>query len=427
MKEYNGRLVKHIQRCCLGETPNDNRFCYVNEVPVYVLYQSEDGKDVIVTDFSEIDNSVLDGNSIKANSLPRNFDLKGAKQLTKSKLFYVVLNKCQGRLSRRNCSPGAKTSMNPALNGTPNHLSDIPDIQLSHQGILIMAKLYINIALDGVYGELISWKPLTLTHLQSKQSTDFIERYYNHADSQIFTLSKSYHGIEEPNTSSREDPITPRIKQEPALVGAQLLFQKVDEEDSQAPLFPPTQASDEELPTQHHRDLCDIREEPADNDGTITSNHTPPQSPGHLQLIETITIQRLLQLSIPHELEKGQIYQISAKIKGYVPYHPFIIKPYKRTVKLANFKIVIQQDNHHETQHHMFIEFHLESQICHFLNLHEPEEVFDNFDTINTKINQLLDNDNVVDIKVKLHSKHINKRVYPYWGCISTIDELINQ
>jgi hypothetical protein len=438
MKEYNGRLVKHIQGCCLGDTPNDNRFCYVNELPVYVLYQSDDGKDVIVTDFSEICNSVLDGNSIKANSLPRNFDLRGTKQVGKSKLFYVVLNNRQDKLSIRPSSTAGKTLTNPSR----NHLDDASDLQqlLCHQGILIMAKLYINIALDGVYGELISWKPLNWSHLQSKQSTEFIERYYHHADKHIFKLSKSHYAIEEP-ASCRDHSVTPKIKQESPLVGAQLLFHNVDEEDSQAPLFPPTQASDEEFPTQHHqRNLSDIGEEQAENDigqkppenegafaPTSTSNHTPPQLPGHLQLIETITIQRLLQLSIPRELEKGQIYLISGKIKGYIPYHPFIIKPYKRTVKLANFKLVLQQHNHQETNHQMFLEFHQESQICQFLNLHEPEEVVENFDKINTKFNRLLHNDNMVDIKVKLYSKHSNKRVYPYWGCISTIDELIDQ
>ncbi|KAK6460802.1 hypothetical protein DFJ63DRAFT_241973 [Scheffersomyces coipomensis] len=125
---------------------------------------------------------------------------------------------------------------------------------------------------------------------------------------------------------------------------------------------------------------------------------------------------------------KEKYYEVDVFIKGMMPIQPFIIKPYQRTVKLAPFKLVLEDVRSDRT---MFVEFNQQSDILRFLNLNETEEIFHKMDEINKHICRILHKyddgkGEVRSIKLikAMHKFNNNGFIYPYWTSATTIDDL---
>lgn len=419
MKEYNGRAVQEVDLQCLRELPRDDRYSYVTTLPVYVLECL--GNDMVVTDFTRISNSVLAGNSIKANSLPRRYQLHN-KPLELDYLFYIVL---------KSLSRDQLVGLRPQENFT----------RLHELGIVLMVEIQVNIALDGVYAELISWKKSG-----GDKFKDFMSIFKSNVNSQIYALNNKYDKTIEIKT---EMDIKPQI------VGSQLLFRHVAE-DSQASLFPETQIEEqpslgfesqvdsiqvisdgEDINAKSSSNDEDLNERSDSSNGGSELNQPSPHLLLHQasvevndsqgfqddEIIKKVSVQDLLKLNITEEvLHKNQIYQISGQLKGYIPNKPFIIKPFNRTVKFANFKLIFQS-----LPNQIELQFNLELEICKFLKLHEVEEIFNDFGDVESKFASLFSGKKTIDIEVKLSTMKLNNRIYTYWTCLNDLDDLVER
>lgn len=413
------KRLKEVDLQCLREIPLDDRHCYLVELPLYVLHCYK--TDMIVSDFSSISNSILAGNSIKASGLPRRYQLKN-RVLELDYLFYVVVDSClrDQLLSMRSSDQTG---------------------QFYQLGICIVGEIQVSIALDGVYGKLLQWRPFDSEIFKYK---NFIQRFKLNVDDKIYDMANKYYKFD-----------NHEIKRE--FTGSQLLFRNV-QEDSQASLFPATQFEDSlkfgpdresdkesaaevgENKLSSNQNLLEFHQEPAlENclvkDKSITqesqlkllpqTNSSNPQGnlPPIDELIKQSTIESLLKMDITEQtLNINQIYQISGCLIGFIPNKPFIIKPFNRTVKFGKFKLIFLSQSYQ-----IPLEFNLENEICKFLKLNEVEEIFNHFDSIDSKFNSLFVKHKIISIQTKLSKIKLNNRIYLYWTCLNDIDELLHE
>ncbi|KAG2731359.1 hypothetical protein G9P44_005775 [Scheffersomyces stipitis] len=140
---------------------------------------------------------------------------------------------------------------------------------------------------------------------------------------------------------------------------------------------------------------------------------------------KTMSIAQLLKVPLTvEEISKKQIYEVrGAFIKGLQPFRPFIVKPFKRTIKVANFNIVLT-----DRSRDLVVEFHNEIEICHFLGVDEVEEVYNHLSTIEDDIIKLAKLEHPTTNNIRLVRKTKTARdnmLYPYWACLSTLEDLI--
>ncbi|KAK6458204.1 uncharacterized protein RJT20DRAFT_29678 [Scheffersomyces xylosifermentans] len=142
-------------------------------------------------------------------------------------------------------------------------------------------------------------------------------------------------------------------------------------------------------------------------------------------LVKKIQVESLVKTKLTRdELDKNQIYEISGFIDGVMPHKPFIVQPFLKAIKVASFKLVVSKRGFNTP---LFVEFNKESEICNFLMVREVEEVRGRLKEIQLKLQDLFSHrDKSRKLRIIARSRIMfNGMVYPYWSCLSTLDELL--
>lgn len=382
---------------------------HIVELPVYLV--AYEGKDMVVTDFSPIHNSMLAGNSIKADSLRTDYRVNHLNTLPENKLLYIRLN-----CTKENLLP---------LRG---------NVQYTHfyeLAMLIIVKIRVCRGLDGIYAELIQWKKL------SSHCKDFIIKFKENVSPSIYKIAMKY---------EESFPET-----QPS--GSLLPFKPIYE-DSQAPLFSDSdEIEDEEAfndPIPGDPVMNDSTGDETTNTVSVKNESSEARPPSPLinltnelneqttivnlptdyqdlndpsRIIKSTSLEKLLNIDVTEAfLNRNLTIEVTGSIIGVIPYGQFIIKPYNRTVKIARFSLILK----HKTNQ-INLEFLTDDEMCHFFGLIENEDCLDRIKELYERFGSLINHSppKVLKVKVKFSSKLVNDSIYTYWACASTLNELL--
>lgn len=124
---------------------------------------------------------------------------------------------------------------------------------------------------------------------------------------------------------------------------------------------------------------------------------------------------------IPYSQKSNKIHEIEAQCQ-FVPDINMIVKPYKRTIKVSNFKLLLTASNEQ-----LMLEFNEEKDFCRFFRVEEIEEIHDKIPEITAALKQLQDSVDGVTLQVQRRVVRFNKFIRPYWTCMTDIYQLIAQ
>lgn len=137
-------------------------------------------------------------------------------------------------------------------------------------------------------------------------------------------------------------------------------------------------------------------------------------------VVNVITLQKLLK--VPDTLEiinKRHIFQVKGKLRMTEPWDNFMIKPFKRTFKLSNFKLFLIDNDKY-----LQIEFS-DAELCKFFKITEFEEFLVNYQPIIENLQLLLKHR--FTVKVSKRVREFNGFKNSYWTCTNNIFELTSQ
>lgn len=148
-------------------------------------------------------------------------------------------------------------------------------------------------------------------------------------------------------------------------------------------------------------------------------------------LVNRVTVDQVLKLPMtPEEIKKGTVFEVDAYMKGMIPYDTFIVKPFRRTLKVTPFKLVLSDNLPNSALsavNSLVLEFNTEQEICNFLLVGEIEEVYDRIVHIETMVQKLISSTSIVkNLKIKRTVTLVDKFLRPYWTCSNTLNDLIN-
>ncbi|RLV96573.1 hypothetical protein JA1_000099 [Spathaspora sp. JA1] len=217
--------------------------------------------------------------------------------------------------------------------------------------------------------------------------------------------------------------------------GANLLYKSTGE-DSQDELFPDTQIKDELFPdTQINKDTeMSMIEEDEDEDeesifqtpnAKVRTSPTPTNSIAHTNQHFNITTLKdiIAEEGLDAETHLGKLYQVEAEFVGMIPFKPFIIKPYLRTMKITPFKLVVRSG-----KTTMFVDLRQEEDLCRFFGIREVEEIYPNMEKAQSDVLKLLRDNRTKKIVLQRIVKQIevdNSMTLAYWTFNSTLESLL--
>lgn len=115
------------------------------------------------------------------------------------------------------------------------------------------------------------------------------------------------------------------------------------------------------------------------------------------------------------------VFVVRAKIVGFIPDIPCVVKPYGRTVKLAPFKLVVQEVGGSALA---MVELRNSEEVQRFLGLAEPEDCLRDLNLINERMRQTVAG--VRDIAVQ-PVRVGNKYSRMYWRSMSVLQDLAKE
>lgn len=143
-------------------------------------------------------------------------------------------------------------------------------------------------------------------------------------------------------------------------------------------------------------------------------------------LVNKIDISQLISMAPKWEdLKKARVFEVDLYVKGVLPMHPFIVKPFKRTLKVAPFKLVVNDDT---CGSEIFLEFQTTQEICDFLGVAEEEQILQEYDYISAMFEKIIQNPLKLFTGVKIQSSFDTIRpnlVRPYWTCTTSMQEML--
>lgn len=224
--------------------------------------------------------------------------------------------------------------------------------------------------------------------------------------------------------------------------GADLLFRQQDFWDSQAPLLTqdPRLAQDQLL--------AQGTQEPAQASVSSTQDSQPSQDhsrqtvilsledpPSYLTPIETpiewevprvppgsrqTTVAKLSRMQ--YTGKATIVHEVTARCR-FVPDINIIVKPYKRTLKVSRFKLVLSSS----TGDRLVAEFHDLRDVCRFFAVEEIEEIHDQMAQLTTALRQVQGSVGGVTVQVQRRVMRFGCFVRPYWTCVNDVYDLAHQ
>jgi len=150
-------------------------------------------------------------------------------------------------------------------------------------------------------------------------------------------------------------------------------------------------------------------------------------------LVNKVTVDQLLKVPLNlADIRRGTTFEVDAYIKGILPFDRFAIKPFKRTLKVAPFKLILSDNLPNSAlsaNNTLILEFNTEEEICHFLLINEVEEMYDNIKKIELSMDKLLSVTSTIrGLRIKRSLIAVDKGfLRPYWTCSNNLNDFIYQ
>lgn len=454
----------------------------VVDLPVYILGvhkshkwdQTKSGV-LVFTDFTDIKNTVIDDPAYPLSTIPKDYFEDSEHPLSRTKLYSISVKANDFDKLVTRIKPYIPSNINFDVGYKENSKIDM-------LGVFCRLKFKVS-TMDGRIGGFFNH--ITLMNNENKQlifedkfplfvnlvkrimdqcSKTFYAQLKNKWDLDLLVKTSVKRVIANENEVMSQNMEPPTKKH---LGGTNLLFQQYDPLESQRPASQqvasqyPTHSTNisqfpsqypSQYPAQQHRNIPPIKQKPSlqrpatqqratqltqnptterplTNSTQITSSYSS-EEPSQLKilasfdecLINKVSIEELLELPMDESIiKKNKLFEIEGFVKGLIPYKPFIIKPFGRTLKVVQFKLIL-----HNKQN-LVLEFQNEQEICEFLGISEVEEIINNLSTIEDKFYRLIHNPNqcLRGIKVKCKVRQLGNFKIAYWTCSSTLDDMI--
>lgn len=197
--------------------------------------------------------------------------------------------------------------------------------------------------------------------------------------------------------------------------GAELAFHQVSgASDTQAPLFIP-----DTIP-QGSQYLHSI-----DN-----SNSNFDQFDEYV--INRVSVRDLLHFPTDYEFaKKNYAFEVSCVVVGLLPSTAIAIKPYVRTLKIREFKIILAEldSNKHPAKfslaESLILEFYTEKEVCDFLSTNEIEDVYEKLALIQKLLERLQKKNKPIEVRIRQSLRTLpGGLVMSYWTPITPLSSL---
>lgn len=439
---------------CLGNLPTPQEVGrssnIVADLPVYILGvhkshkwdQSKSGV-LVFTDFTDIQNTVIDDPAYPLSTIPKDYFEDSERPLAKAKLYSISVKSSDFDKLVTRIRPYIPSNINFDVGYKENSKIDM-------LGVFCRLKFRVS-TMDGRIGGFFNTISLMNNENKSMIFDDKFPLFVNLVKRIKDQCSKTFYAqlnnkwdldilIKGPKrVIANEKEIVSQNMEPPAkrhLGGTNLLFQQYNPLESQRPASQVASQYPSQYPT-HKPSLqrpatqlpaTQVQERPVANSTQITSSYSSEESQLKILpnfdecLINKVSIEELLQLPADESvIKQNKLFDIDGYIKGLLPYKPFIIKPFGRTLKVAQFKLILYN------KRNLAIEFHNESEICAFLGITEVEEIISNLSSIEDKFYRLVQNPNKLlqGIKVKRKFRQLGNYKIAYWTSTSTLDDII--
>lgn len=147
-------------------------------------------------------------------------------------------------------------------------------------------------------------------------------------------------------------------------------------------------------------------------------------------LISTYPFSRILQVSKKLlEVENDKVFEFPGCIIGMMPDAPFVIKPFKRTMKATYFKLIVAEHIGARLlapNSCISLEFHTEREVCDFLLIDEIEELYAHAPKINNSLKTIFSG-RIHPINLRVRKTVIEGQGVriPYWTSAITLNEIL--
>lgn len=411
---------------------------YKISLPVYCLslFKSPTWKPnapgiLYVTDFTTNEETAFNRNVLPQN-VSINFQIE--KPIDSDKILSIgvpshLMDKVWNELSRTNTNMKDYNFNNPG------------NCQFESEGIFARVVFILKLYRGGIEGSLVSLITLDKDNIpvfysEDKKLEALASRYLEYSGPEVvnsivphFPIKSLTNGheykrpFEHMNTRSIQSSNEPPSKLQKVPNGVNLAFhQHKSFDDTQKPITTSTQPySSDDVPSSLY---CN----------TQTSQNLDLKTNSFDDfLVNKVTVDQLLKVPLNlADIRRGTTFEVDAYIKGILPFDRFAIKPFKRTLKVAPFKLILSDNLPNSAlsaNNTLILEFNTEEEICHFLLINEVEEMYDNIKKIELSMDKLLSVTSTIrGLRIKRSLIAVDKGfLRPYWTCSNNLNDFIYQ
>lgn len=438
-------MYKKFYSTSISNLPNADRISSIDPIrykitlPVYCLslFKSPTWKPnapgiLYVTDFTSNEETAF-YRSVLPQNVSINFQIE--KPVDSNKVLSIgvpshLMEKVSNELSRTN------TSMKDYNFNSPDNC------QFESEGIFARVVFILKLYRGCIEGSLVTLATLDRDNIpvfysEDKKLDNLVSRYMEYSSTEILESISSHFPIK--NWGSMDDykrlfepemeaGLSKTYNGPPSKVqkvpnGVSLAFhQHKSFDDTQKPITTSTQPyGSDDVPSSLY------------NNTQISPNLDFKANSFDDYLVNRVTVDQLLKIPLSlADIKKGTTFEVDAYIKGILPYDRFVVKPFKRTLKVTPFKLILSDNLPNSAlsaTNSLILEFNTEEEICRFLHVSEVEEIYDNIKETEWAVDKLLSTtSNIKGLRIKRSLSTVDKGfLRPYWTCSNNLNDLINQ
>lgn len=431
-------MLKNIDCNSISELPSPEQIQdsfndkYKVTLPVYVLllYKSASWKVnapgvLYVTDFTPYEESTYNNIALPLTDVA-NFELEGRSErgLDRNRVFLInvpdhLFSKVEQDLRETN------------IRMNDYDFSHAHNCKFEQEGMFLRVVFVLKLYQGYVEGTLISFKTLNRSNIKA---------YYPDHNS-VKSLVSNFNSISGPRVianASMHFPIELFSSGQKKEVKKNSSFasQKSADESSEtgAPAKKRQTTSGMALLFQQHKTSDDTqRDISIDSQPSLAENAVDNNS--QIQdcdkfLISTYPFSRMLQVSRKLlEVEDNRVFEFPGCIVGMMPDAPFIVKPFKRTMKATYFKLIVAESRNTTSlspDSCISLEFHTEREVCDFLLIDEVEELYAHVPRINNSLKTIFcENTHPINLRVRKTVTQGQDMKIPYWTSAVSLNDIL--
>lgn len=141
-------------------------------------------------------------------------------------------------------------------------------------------------------------------------------------------------------------------------------------------------------------------------------------------VVNRVSISKLKSISNDFiGLDETHTFEVKGFVRLTMPFTDFIVKPYKRTLKVSNLRFFFFEDLR-DTSDYLILDFITCQEICRFLGISEEEDCLPKFAAINKDLESLVSRSTYSLFTVT--AKSFGSPRISYWTCTDTLSKLVN-